>query len=125
MKKSIDAVAQTVTFTFDGAEPVVFKASSTNEANRQYAILHGFSARIGDSAAMYKTEPERRAAIVGMVEHYAKPDAEWNVTKSGTKAAPQNPVVLEIAGRLGMTYEAALVHMAQKFLADAMANMPE
>ena len=124
MKKVIDAVARTVTFKFEGADDVVFNPATANPANREYAELHGFSARIGDAAAMCKTEAERRAAVVGMTEHYAKQDAEWNVTKSGVKAAPQNPVVLEIAGRLGMTYEAALAHMAAKFLADAMADMP-
>lgn len=125
MKKLIDTAANTITFTFDAGEPVVFNPAVTSEANRTYAILHGFSARIGDSAAQFKTEAERRAAILNMVAHYSDNASEWNVAKSASKPAPQNPVILEIASRLGLTYEAALAKCAGDMLANLMADMPK
>ena len=56
MKKVINAVAQTVTFTFeDGLAPIVLAMAQVNPANTTYAMLHGFAARVGDNAAIQKS----------------------------------------------------------------------
>lgn len=129
MKKVINENSRTITFTFDaasGLEPVVFDPAKASKANREYAELHGFAARIGDNAAIAKgkdnaytvTEAMRREAVVEMVTHYESGAEAWNVRASGVRAAAQNPVILQIAAKLGLTYEAAQAKVAEQFLAE-------
>ena len=125
MKKVINAAAQTVTFTFEGCSSVTLAMSQVSTANATYAMLHGFAARIGDNAAIQKseannfivTESMRREAVVEMVEHYTSGSVEWN-TKVAERKAPQNPTILAIAAKLGITYGEAEVEIQRRMLAE-------
>ena len=130
MKKTINTAAQSVTFTFDGLEPVTLSMSQVSPANATYAMLHGFAARIGDNAAIAKsaennftvTEAMRRAEVEKMVTFYADSDnKDWNMRVAGPKAAPLNPAILAIAAKLGKTYEEAMVWYNEKLIADLAA----
>ena len=124
MKKSINTILNTVTFTFDGLEAVVLRAADVTPANQAYAMLHGLSARTGDSAAIAKseanaytvTEAMRREAVLEMVAHLTSSD-EWNM-KVSEKKAPVNATIAAIAVKLGCTYEEAQAKVAEQFLAD-------
>ena len=130
MKKTINAAAQSVTFTFDGLEPVTLNMRDVSPANATYAMLHGFAARIGDNAAIAKsaennftvTEAMRRAEVEAMVNFYADgANVDWNVK---TKAAPKaafNPAIAAIAAKLGKTYEEAMVWYNAKLMAELEA----
>ncbi len=131
MKKIINAVEGTVTFTFDPniggdgtktpIEPVVFTARKASEAMRGYAALHGFSARIGDAAALSKdatngyrvTEEMRRREVLAMVAHYESGTGDWNMRASGPRAASQNPAIAALATALGLSYEATMAKLAE------------
>jgi len=123
MKKAIDTINQTVTFTFDeGIAPITLAMSQVSPANATYAMLHGFAQRLGDNAAITKkdapdgvTEEMRRAAVQQMVDHYASGTVEWNLKVSERKA-PQNPVILAIAAKLGVTYAEAEAEVARRML---------
>lgn len=125
MKKTIDTTARTITFSFDGGlEPVVFHPDNAGQQAREYAVLHGFSARIGDNAAIQKseanafrvTEDMRRAAVLELVNHY-NAGGNWELARAA-KAPAQNPVIAQIAAKLGISYEAAQAKVAEQFLAD-------
>lgn len=130
MKKVINEQARTITFTFDaasGLEPVTFTAGKASTECQDYAILHGFAARIGDNAAIAKskengftvTEAMRRAAILEMVEHYESGSAQWNTRTPGAGRQPvQNATIAAIAAKLGISYEAAQTKVAEQFLAE-------
>ena len=128
MKKVINEAARTITFLFEGdVAPVVFTPGMASTENQDYAILHGFAARIGDNAAIAKskdngftvTEAMRRAAVLELVTHYESGAAAWDVrVASGPRAPAQSPVILAIAAKLGVTYEAAQVKVAEMFLAE-------
>ena len=131
MKKTINTLAQTVTFTFDGLEPVTLSAASVSDANRTYAMLHGFAARIGDNAAITKsaengyvvTEAMRRAEVEKMVEFYADAaNVDWNMRVAAPKAAPLNPAIMAIAAKLGKSYEEAMAWYNAKLMAE-LASM--
>ena len=123
MKKSINTAARTVTFTFEGLEPVVFHAARAS-ASETIALLFGWTNKIGDCAAIQKsaensyrvTEAMRRAEIEAAVKHH-EAGGEWNVRAAGPKAAPLNAAVLEIAQKLNCSYDMALAMMAQDFIA--------
>jgi len=130
MKKVIDIATRSVRFTFDGdLEPVVMHAEQLSAANYDYACLHGLAARIGDNAAIQKsaengyvvTEAMRREAVLELVTFYEdKENKDWTVKRAaGPRAAPQNPFVVELAKRLGITYDEAMAKLA----AQAMAEM--
>lgn len=131
MKKTINTLTQTVTFTFDGLEPVTLSAASVSPANATYAMLHGFAARIGDNAAIAKsaennftvTEAMRRAEVEKMVEFYADAsNVDWNMRVAAPKAAPLNPAITAIAAKLGKTYEEAMAWYNAKLMAE-LASM--
>lgn len=125
MKKSINTVANTVTFTFDGLDAIVLKMADVNPSNQAYAALHGMAARIGDAAAIPKTEANkyivteamRREAVAEMVAHYTGGSAEWNLRTSERKA-PQNATILAIAEKLGVTYAEAEMEVQRRMLAE-------
>jgi len=55
-----------------------------------------------------------------LVDPYHGESEEWPPKKaSGPRAAPQNPFVVELAKRLGLTYDEAMAKLA----AQAMAEM--
>lgn len=128
MKKVINEVAGTITFSFDdGLEPVTFDVAKASEATRAYATLHGFMARIGDNAAIQKsaennfrvTETMRREAVVEMVNHYHSGTDQWSVRTPGKpKQSKQSSVILAIAAKRGCTYEEAERWVAEKMLAE-------
>lgn len=126
MKKTINAAAQSVTFTFEGTlEPVTLAMSQVSPANATYAMLHGFAARIGDNAAITKsadnaftvTEAMRRAAVVEMVEHYTSGSTEWNLKQSARKPT-FNASIQRIAEKRSCTYEEAQAWFNAKLMAE-------
>ncbi|CAB4146240.1 hypothetical protein UFOVP1147_28 [uncultured Caudovirales phage] len=125
MKKTINAAAGSVTFSFDGLTSVTLKMSEVTSQNRAYAELHGMAARIGDNAAIQKspengfvvTESMRREAVIEMVEHYISGSADWNLRVSARKPA-QNPTILAIAGKLGISYTEAEAEIQRRMLAE-------
>ena len=130
MKKVINAVAQTVTFTFEGGlEPIVLSMSQVNPANATYAMLHGFAARIGDNAAIQKsaennytvTETMRREAVSELVDHYASGSADWS-PKAKAKAEKLNPHIMAIAQKRNCTYEEAQAWFNAKLMAELEAE---
>jgi len=138
MKKTINVTARTVTFTFDGHKgadgvldatlaPVTLSADSVSEANRTYAMLHGFAARVGDNAAIAKTaengfkvtEGMRRAEVEGMVKFYENAaNADWNMRVAATPKVVFNPAIQAIAAKLGKGYDEALAWYNAKLMAE-------
>jgi rod shape-determining protein MreB len=68
MKKAINGTL--VTFTFDGCEPLVFDATKVHAGNRAYAEMHGWQARLGDSAALSRKQPD--GTIITITEQMLK-----------------------------------------------------
>ena len=127
MKKTINEAARTITWTFENGLPdVTFTAAKASTENQDYAILHGFAARIGDNAAISKskengfvvTEAMRRDAIIEMASHYESGSVDWNLKATGTRAVKQDATILAIAAKLGITYEAAQAKIAERFLSE-------
>lgn len=125
MKKTINAATRSITFAFDGLESVTLSADSASDANRTYAMLHGFAARIGDNAAITKsaengfkvTETMRREAVVELVNHYASGADDWNV-KAAARKPSFNPHIQAIAEKRACTYEEAMVWFNAKLMAE-------
>ena len=123
MKKAINTITNSVTFTFEGLDAVTLKMADVNPSNQAYAALHGMAARIGDNAAIAKseanaytvTEAMRREAVLEMVEHYTGGSAEWNLRVSERKA-PQNATIAAIAAKLGITYTEAEAEVQRRML---------
>ncbi len=119
----------TLTFTFDGLEAVTFNADRC-EALRDDAMMHGFEQKIRDNAAIARkqkdgtvvtvTEAMRRAAVEEMVGHLHRNET-WNM-KASARVAPQNPTILAIAAKLGITYTEAEAEVARRMLADIAAE---
>ena len=127
MKKSINVQTRSVTFTFDGLEPITMEAEKMSAANYDYACLHGLAARIGDNAAITKsaennftvTEAMRRAAVEELVTFYENPDnKDWNVRATGPKKPAFNPAIQAIAEKRGCTYEEAMTWFNAKLMAE-------
>ena len=127
MKKTFNTVEKSVTFTFDGLEAVTLKMADVTEANRTYGMLHGFAARIGDNTAIKKceennytvTEQMRREAVMELVTHYQSGSEDWNI-KSGPRAAKQNPTILALATKAGITYAEMEAKLADMDVAELM-----
>lgn len=130
MKKAINTIARSVTFTFDdGLEPVVIHAERMSTANREYAELHGIAARAGDAAAIQKsaennftvTEAMRRAEVEAMRAFYENKDnLDWNV-KTRVAKIVFNPVIQAAAEKMGKTYEEAAAWYNAKLVAEIEA----
>lgn len=125
MKKTINAAARSITFTFDGLDSVTLDTASVSAANRTYAMLHGFAARIGDNAAITKsaengfkvTEAMRREAVLELVYHYASGVDDWNVRATAHKPS-FNPHIQAIAEKRACSYEEAMVWFNAKLMAE-------
>lgn len=126
MKKQMDVTQGTVTFSFDGGlAPIVFTAANASAEMEAHALLHGWMARIGDSAAISRkqkdgsvinvTEEMRRAEIEAMVKHYESGTTQWEM-RSGTRAPAQNPTILAIAAKMGVSYQEAEAEVANRML---------
>ena len=127
MKKTINTATQSVTFTFDGLEPVTLNMRDVSPANATYAMLHGFAARIGDNAAIAKsaennftvTEAMRRAEVEAMVAFYSNGDnKDWNMRVAAVKRPAFNPAIAAIAEKRGTSYEEAAVWFNAKLIAE-------
>lgn len=124
MKKSI--VGTNITFTFAGLAPIAFDATKVSAANRAYAEMHGWQARIGDSAALSRaqkdgtvitiTEAMRREAIAELVTHYESGSANWSPA-GGPRAVSLNPTWLAIATKRNVAYDVIAAEMAARDLA--------
>lgn len=129
MKKVINTIARSVTFTFDGLDSITMHAEAMSAANYDYAVLHGLAARIGDAAALQKnaennftvTEAMRRAEVEALVKFYENKDnVDWNVKTRAPKIA-FNPVIQAAAEKMGKTYEEAAAWYNAKLMAEIEA----
>ena len=123
MKKQIDVVAGTVTFTFEnGLAPLTIRTSEISTDTATHAMLHGLSQKIGDAAAISKTEENgytvteamRRAEVEAMMEQLRT--GSWNTRKAA--AVKQNPAIAKIAEMRGITYTEAEAWIVEKAMAD-------
>jgi len=122
MKKAINGTK--ITFTFTGLESVVFDADKAHDDTRSHAMMHGFMQRIGDNAAISKselnnytvTEEMRRDAVLELVNHYHSASPNWNVKSAGV--SKQNPVIAAIAAKRNITYAEAEKFLAEQFLSE-------
>ena len=129
MKKVINTATRSVTFTFEGLEPVTMQAERMSAANYDYACLHGLAARIGDNAAITKsaengfsvTEAMRREAVLELVTFYEDPEnKDWNIKQAARKPS-FNPAIQAIADKLGKSYEEAMAWYNAKLMAELAA----
>lgn len=130
MKKVINAVNQTVMFTFEGGlEPVSLGMWEVSPANATYAMLHGFAARIGDNAAIAKsaengfrvTEAMRRDAVLELVDHYRSGSVDWS-PKAKPRGPSYNPHIQAIAEKKGCSYDEAAAWFQAKLMAELGAE---
>lgn len=127
MKKAYDVATQQATFTFDGLAPLTFYVSKCAAEIEAEFLGHGVLARLGDMAAIPRkaadgsiitvTEQMRRDAIEAGIKHYESGTTDWNM--KGTSAPKQNPTILAIASKLGVSYAEAEAEVARRMLADA------
>lgn len=78
-----------IVFSFDGLESLTFDSSKASTTCKEFAHMHGWSARIGDGAALSRkqkdgsvitiTEQMRRDEIARLVDHYESGTAEWEL----------------------------------------------
>ncbi len=126
MKKAIKGTA--VHFTFEGGlDPIVFESTKASTEARDYAEMHGWQARIGDMAAIPRTQKDgtvitvteamRREAILAGVTHYESGTVVWEM-KGGARPAPQNPLFLAIAAKHGITYDEAMAKVQAEMLGE-------
>ncbi len=130
MKKAIVPGTTQIRFTFDNLPEVLFDANKCSEANNDYAVMHGYMARIGDAAALSRkqadgtvitiTEEMRRAEVLALVNHYESGSAEWNLA-GRTRAAPQNPLWLKLALARNVSYDTIAAEKAAADLAELAA----
>lgn len=119
MKREIKA-ANSIVFTFDGGlEPITFDALKAATLMRDRAEMHGWSARIGDCAALSRkqkdgtvitiTEQMRRDEIERAVKHYESGSAEWELGRT----APIDPRAVKLAEAKGITIGEASAILAK------------
>ena len=129
MKKSISG--NLVKFTFDdNVPPLTFDCTKMSGANRAYAIPFAMCHRLGDAAAIPKsdkdgnvrvvTEAMRRAEVAALAEHYESGSLEWNL-KASARPAAQNPTWLLLAEKRGVTYDVIAAEKAAADLAELEA----
>jgi hypothetical protein len=127
MKKSI--TGNLVKFTFDdNVAPLTFDCTKMSGTNRAYAIPFGMCHRLGDMAAISKsednhytvTEAMRREAILEGIAYYEdSANMDWSVRKAHVIA--QNPVWLKLAEKRGVAYEVIAAEKAAADLAELEA----
>lgn len=104
----------------DESLTIVFDPARASDATRLHAQLHGWMARIGDAAALERseapgnkiTEAMRREAVMRLVEHYHSGSTDWSPTGRATKAPAMNPAIAALAQARGMSYEQAQAWIA-------------
>lgn len=111
MKKAISGTL--VTFTFEGLEPLTFDATKASAENRAFAEMSRWRDRLGDMAAISKTdlpghtvtEQMRRDAVEAGIRFYEAGGAEWEMGK--TAKPTFNPQIADIAKARGISYDEA------------------
>ncbi len=112
MKRKIDGGK--LVFTFDnGLESITFDSSKASTTCKEHAHMHGWSARIGDGAALSRkqkdgtvidiTEQMRRDEIQRLVSHYESGTEAWDLKAQQS----QNPLILALAAQMGVDYAEA------------------
>lgn len=106
-------VGTTVVFKFDGEVDYVFDVATVAPAQRAYAEMHGWQARLGDNAAISRkqkdgtlitvTEKMRRDAVAQLGDYYMGGATAWN---SGRVASESGPI-RALADSQGITYAEA------------------
>lgn len=117
MKRKIDGTK--IIFSFDNLAEIVFDAARASDVCANRAEMHGWSARIGDGAALSRkqkdgsiitiSEQMRRDEISRLVEHYETGTNEWELGRVTAK----NPQIAAAAEKAGMTYEEAAQKLGQ------------
>ena len=124
MKKQI--IGSLVRFTFDDNVPALeFDCNKLSEANRTYAVPFGMCHRLGDMAAIQKsesnsfkvTEQMRHNEIAAGIAHYENPSADWNMKGTGQShvTAKSMRAAAELISELtGCTIEDAMKQITEK-----------
>ena len=123
--KKLPPVGTTLIFEFDeGLASIVFDVAKVSATVRERAMFHGFSARIGDNAAIARkqkdgsvivvTEEMRRDAVLELVTHYESGAENWDVKRGPV----ENPMIRAWAVKLGGTYAQAEQHLKELLLKD-------
>ena len=129
MKKSI--VGNLVKFTFeDNVPPLTFDCTKMSGANRAYAIPFGMCHRLGDAAALSRTDKDgnvrtiteamRRDAVAEVAAHYESGAEAWELKT--VRAAARNAVWEQMAVKRGVEYDVIAAEHAQADL-DALAAL--
>jgi len=123
MKKAISTTG-TIVFKFDGLADLEFDATKVAPAMRARAEQHGWLARLGDAAAIPRTQPDgtvvtvteqmRRDAVAELVTHYESGSVAWETKR----ASAPSPAIAALAAKKGWTYAEA-----EKFVADMLAGV--
>lgn len=80
--KSVDPDAGTITFTFNGMEPVVVAFDDLSPAIQRRLALHGLSQKLGDSFASNEGVADARSKFDDVLSMLK--GGEWSAGRSGT-----------------------------------------
>lgn len=91
---ALDVNNERITFTAEGAEPIVFHADRASAENRKYAEFHGWKQKLSDAAALEKdaSVEDRMGNIRELAEYFEGGEVEWN--RRGTGPRPFNVALL-------------------------------
>lgn len=119
MKRIISEIDRRITFTFDGLDPITFDASRVNSCHHATAEMHGWNARLGDTAATEKTETGRRTAVAALIEHYHSGNANWSMR--ARSVVQENAAIRKLAdAKFNGDYAQAEAHVANLAIAELM-----
>ena len=134
MKKIITDTS--VSFTFDNladgtpVPPISFDVRVLSDANRQRCIPFAMGHRLGDAAALSRTDSKgnvrpiteamKRAEIETLVNHYESGSDEWS-PKASARQPAQNPAILAIAANRKCTYAEAEAWIVEESLRQMMS----
>ncbi len=117
MKKVWNEATRKIDFTFaEGLDPISINPLDYPISVQEMLPIHGALAKLGDSAAISKseenkftvTEAMRREAILSM--HRQLMAGDWNAKKG---AGPKlHPSIVKLAAKWGCTYEEAEIKIA-------------
>jgi hypothetical protein len=124
----------TLTFTFDGEEPLVFDSTKAHANMTTAATMHGWDARLRDTAAIPRkqadgsvitvTEKMRRDSVKTLIDHYESGIDQWALRAPGAPRAPvQNAAIAALAAAMGKTYAEAEAHIATALVAEMQAKI--
>lgn len=137
MKRKFNPGTRTVHFTFDqpvnptdpAVPELVFHLDKCSAAIQAEFTGAGVIQRLGDAAAIKKdesngfrvTEAMRRAAMVPLAEHYESGTEAWEM-RGGSRAPVLNPMIQQLAEKMGKTYAEAQAWFAEKLTAELAAE---